>query len=72
MLSYLKKNQKLIQPNGGNAVEQYFKAITSKKNEVEILITSSQPKIDEIESGVDFDFEKLANISDIIVAQLQV
>ena len=60
------KESKTYTTNLGNAVEQYFKAITSKKNEVEILITSSQSKIDEIESGVDFDFEKLANISDII------
>lgn len=60
------KESKTYTTNVGNAVEQYFKAITSKKNEVEILITSSQSKIDEIESGVDFDFEKLANISDII------
>jgi wobble nucleotide-excising tRNase len=60
------KESKAYITNVGNAVEQYFKAITSKKNEVEILITTSQSKIDKIESRVDFDFEKLANISDVI------
>lgn len=60
------KESKTYITNVGNTVEQYFKAITSKKNEVEILITSSQSKIDKIESGVDFDFEKLANIAVVI------
>lgn len=65
-IELFEKESKTYITNVGNAVEQYFEAFISKKNEIENLITSSQSKIDEIENEENFDFEKLSNISNII------
>ncbi len=65
-IEHFNKESKNYTTNVGNDIEKYFEAIILKKNEVENLITSCQSKIDKILSEVDFDFEELAIISNLI------
>jgi len=56
----IEKESKNYTTNIGNDIEQYFTAISAKKNTIETLITSCQSKIDNIEIQENFDFELLA------------
>src|SRR5690554_1871463 len=56
----IEKESKTYTINIGNEIEQYFTAISAKKNTIETLITSCQSKIDSIEIQENFDFKLLA------------
>ena len=56
----IEKESKTYTINIGNEIEQYFTAISAKKNTFETLITSCQSKIDNIEIQENFDFKLLA------------
>lgn len=56
----IEKESKTYTINIGNEIEQYFTAISAKKNTIETLITSCQSKIDNIEIQENFDFKLLA------------
>lgn len=61
-IELFEKESKIYITNVGKEVEQYFTIITTKKNEVKTLINSSQSKIEEIESQVNFDFKLITEI----------
>jgi hypothetical protein len=56
----IEKESKTYTINIGNEIEQYFTAISAKKNAIETLITLCQSKIDNIEIQENFDFKLLA------------
>lgn len=56
----IEKESKIYTTNIGTEIEQYFTAISAKKNTIETLIISCQSKIDNIEVQENFDFELLA------------
>jgi len=56
----IEKESKTYTINIGNEIEQYFTAISAKKNTIETLIISCQSKIDNIEIQENFDFTLLA------------
>ncbi len=56
----IEKESKIYTTNIGTDIEQYFTAISAKKNTIETLIISCQSKIDNIEVQENFDFELVA------------
>jgi wobble nucleotide-excising tRNase len=65
-IELFEKESKTYITNVSGGIEEYFKEIISKKNEVDNLIKSSQSKIEKIEDEQNFDFDKLAEISNAI------
>jgi len=50
----------------GNTIEKDFKNIIDCKNSIDTLFTSIQKKIEKIDGDINFDFEKIKSITDII------
>tara|TARA_R110001592_G_scaffold174368_2_gene413198 strand:+ start:3174 stop:5321 length:2148 start_codon:yes stop_codon:yes gene_type:complete len=65
-VNIIEKETKTYSTNIGIDIEQYFTAISEKKNTIESLITSCQSKIDKIEIQKTFDFEILAETLKVI------
>ena len=65
-IKIIEKESKTYSTNIGTDIEQYFTAISAKKNTIVSLITSCQSKIDKIEIQETFDFELLAETLKVI------
>lgn len=65
-IKIIEKESKTYSTNIGTDIEQYFIAISAKKNTIVSLITSCQSKIDKIEIQETFDFELLAETLKVI------
>lgn len=65
-IKIIEKESKTYSTNIGTDIEQYFIAISAKKNTIVSLITSCQSKIDKIEILETFDFELLAETLKVI------
>lgn len=76
-LEKLKKEIEAVEMNSktyiaiiGSIIEDDFRNIIDSKNDIEPLVVSIQDKINKIENDVNFDFEKIESILDIIKSSI--